>query len=83
MVRRTCPEDRRGAFAQLTTAGRELMDRAVPEHIAHVDEVLSELYTAEEEATLEALLRRLHDRVVGEHAGCGLAEDDGLCPDAG
>ena len=61
MARRTCPEDRRGSFAQLTPAGRELMDRAIPEHVAHVDEVLDEVFTPEEEATLSALLRRLRD----------------------
>src|ERR1035438_6631563 len=37
VARRTCPEDRRGAFAVLTPAGQELMDQAIPEHIAHVD----------------------------------------------
>ena len=41
VVRRVCPEDRRGAFAVLTPAGRELMDRAIPDHLAHIDELLS------------------------------------------
>ncbi len=71
--RRTCPEDRRGSFAVLTPAGRELMDRAVPEHAAHVDEVVGALFTPDEEATLSELLRRLRDHV---------RTDEPLCPTA-
>ena len=78
--RRICPEDRRGAFAVLTPAGRELMDRAIPEHVAHVDELLTSLFTEEEEATLARLLRRLRDHVFDENTGmCGGQEDD-VCP---
>ena len=36
VVRRVCPEDRRGAFAVLTPVGQEIMDRAIPDHIAHI-----------------------------------------------
>jgi MarR family transcriptional regulator, 2-MHQ and catechol-resistance regulon repressor len=78
--RRICPEDRRGAFAVLTPAGRELMDRAIPEHLAHVDELLSRLFTEEEEATLAHLLRRLRDHVFDENTEtCGSQEVD-VCP---
>lgn len=66
--RRTCPEDRRGAFAVLTPAGQKLMDRAVPEHIGHVNEVLSDLFTPEEEATFSRLLRRLRDHLYDSRA---------------
>ena len=52
VARRVCPEDRRGAFAVLTPTGQEVMDRAIPEHVAHINEVLSDLFTAEEEETL-------------------------------
>jgi MarR family 2-MHQ and catechol resistance regulon transcriptional repressor len=78
--RRTCPEDRRGAFAVLTPAGRELMDQVIPEHVAHVDELLSALFTEEEEAILAQLLRRLRDHVLDENTeACGGQEDD-VCP---
>lgn len=63
VARRTCPEDRRGAFAVLTPAGRELMDRAIPDHIDHVNQVLADLFSTEEEATLSSLLRRLRDHL--------------------
>src|ERR1035438_10322347 len=33
VARRVCPEDRRGAFAVLTQAGRSLMDRAILDHV--------------------------------------------------
>ena len=63
--RQACPDDRRGAFAVLTPAGRDLMDLAVPEHLEHVGELLADLFTPEEEAHLTALLRRLRDRLYG------------------
>jgi MarR family transcriptional regulator, 2-MHQ and catechol-resistance regulon repressor len=81
VARRTCPEDRRGAFALLTPEGQELMDRAIPDHIAHVDEVLSDLFTPEEEGTLAALLRRLRDHLYDHGAEWGLnPEDAEICP---
>lgn len=63
VARRTCPEDRRGAFAGLTPTGQALMDRAIPDHIEHVNEVLADLFSPEEEETLSSLLRRLRDHL--------------------
>ncbi len=83
VVRRVCPEDRRGAFAVLTAAGQELMDRAIPEHVAHIDEVLSSLYTADEEETLARLLRRLRDHLRASGCEWGLTEESGICPERG
>jgi len=83
VARRVCPEDRRGAFAVLTPAGRELMDRAIPEHVAHIDELLSSLFTPAEEATLAMLLRKLRDHLYDEGADWGLSHDDAEdCPEA-
>jgi MarR family transcriptional regulator, 2-MHQ and catechol-resistance regulon repressor len=76
VTRRVCPEDRRGAFAVLTPAGRELMDRVIPEHVAHVEELLDSLFTAEEEQTLALLLRRLRDHVYADRSEWGLACDE-------
>jgi hypothetical protein len=59
------------------------MDRAIPEHVAHVDEVLSDLFTAEEEDTLAALLRRLRDHLFDASTEWGLTHEDGdSCPGA-
>jgi MarR family transcriptional regulator, 2-MHQ and catechol-resistance regulon repressor len=83
VARRVCPEDRRGAFAVLTPSGQELMDRAIPEHIAHVNEVLSDLFTADEEETLANLLRKLRDHLFDTNAEWGVSQDDSdLCPAA-
>ena len=83
VARRVCPEDRRGSFAVLTPTGQELMDRAIPEHVAHVDEVLSDLFTPEEEETLAALLRRLRDHLFDASTEWGLTHEDGDgCPGA-
>lgn len=84
VARRSCPDDRRGSFAQLTPAGRELMDRTIPEHVAAVDRVLDEVFTPEEEADLALLLRRLRDYVLAQNLAqgvpCDADESDGLCP---
>ncbi len=81
VVRRVCPEDRRGAFAVLTPAGQELMDRAIPDHIAHVDELLTNLFTTEEEELLATLLRKLRDHLRDTSSEWGLAQEDpDLCP---
>jgi DNA-binding MarR family transcriptional regulator len=83
VARRTCPEDRRGAFAHLTPTGQAVMDRAIPVHVAHIDEVLSNLFTAKEEEMLAALLRRLRDHLYGAGSEWGLtAEDADACPGA-
>jgi DNA-binding MarR family transcriptional regulator len=81
VARRVCPEDRRGAFAVLTTAGQAVMDRAIPDHIAYIDEVLSDIYTREEEEMLASLLRKLRDHLFDFNSEWGLtSEGDELCP---
>jgi MarR family transcriptional regulator, 2-MHQ and catechol-resistance regulon repressor len=56
--RRACQDDRRARYAALTPEGEELIGRVFPEHAAYIEELTSEL-TAEEQATLHSLLRRL------------------------
>jgi DNA-binding MarR family transcriptional regulator len=81
VVREICPEDRRGAFAALTEAGKATMDEAIPLHVAHIDEVLSDVLSLEEEHTLEALLRKLRDHLFGGRAPCDLdGSVSGICP---
>ena len=78
VVRRTCPEDRRGAFAQLTPAGRALMADAMTVHVAQIDRVLDEAFTPAEEAEFSALLRRLRDYTLERNTGSGCpSADDG------
>jgi hypothetical protein len=52
------------------------MDRAIPNHVAHIDEVLSDLFTPGEEETLAALLRRLRDHLYDSGAEWALSHDD-------
>ena len=60
------------------------MDRAIPDHIAHIDEVLSDLFTPDEEETLAALLRRLRDHLydTGRRVGPEPDDDTDACPGA-
>jgi DNA-binding MarR family transcriptional regulator len=82
VTRRTCPEDRRGSFAQLTPAGRAMMAEAVPDHLAQVEQILDELFTPEEEAQLAVFLRRLRDYALEQNtaAGCPGDEQTADCP---
>jgi len=77
VIRRTCPEDRRGSFAQLTSAGRELMADAIPVHVAQIERVLDEVFTPEEETVFSAMLRRLRDYTREQNSGavCTGAEE--------
>lgn len=75
LVRReACPNDRRGAYAQLTACGSERMAAALERHEQDIAELLDGALSAEEAALLAALLRRMRDRV---HAGA-LAGSDTL-----
>ncbi len=84
VARRSCPDDRRGSFALLTPAGRDLMERTMPDHEATVARVLDEVFTPEEEAGLSDLLRRLRDYVLEQNLAQGVpCEAEGaeaLCP---
>ncbi|HVC68191.1 MAG TPA: hypothetical protein VND44_11390, partial [Acidimicrobiales bacterium] len=81
VVRRTCPEDRRGSFAQLTPEGRRLMADAIPVHVAQIERVLDEVFTPAEEAEFSAMLRRLRDYAQEQNAAAGCAgADDALQP---
>lgn len=66
VTRQICPEDRRGAFATLTEEGRDLMAQVIPEHLGHIDAVLSALFSPKEEEELASLLRRLRDYTFSE-----------------
>ena len=52
------PTDRRGRLVELTTKGRELVDKAVVEHLANEEHMLSGL-SASERTRLADLLRKL------------------------
>ena len=79
--RRTCPEDRRGSFAQLTTAGRQLMSDAIPLHVAQIDQVLDALFTPGEEVVFASMLRRLRDYTQEQKVAAGCTEATaGDCP---
>jgi DNA-binding MarR family transcriptional regulator len=78
--RRICPDDRRGSFAQLTASGRALMDQTIPEHLSHIDEVLDDVFTPEEEAQFSTYLRRLRDYALERNLAAGLPCDESAGP---
>ncbi len=75
VLRATCPEDRRGAFAILTELGRARMDEALARHGLDIDAVIGDTLSAEDERQLRDLLRALRDRVRPESI-LGTTSDD-------
>ncbi len=71
MVKReACPNDRRGAYAVLTEAGRRVVSRALPTHIESIERHLVRPIGADGVETLVALLRTLRD------AACDATESE-------
>jgi DNA-binding MarR family transcriptional regulator len=63
VIRETCPEDRRVAYASLTAAGKVRITAALPPHLAHIGELVSDVLTPEELEAFGATLRKLRDAV--------------------
>ncbi|GAA2438484.1 MarR family winged helix-turn-helix transcriptional regulator [Streptomyces macrosporus] len=61
--RRACPTDVRGVFAVLTDAGRELLHRAAPGHVAAVREVLVDVLDRDQLAVLAEALGEVGRRL--------------------
>lgn len=68
MLRRTCAEDQRVVFGELTPRGRALIDEVFPAHVDRLSEVMAALSVSEKRAATR-LLRRLSQharRTTGE-----------------
>jgi DNA-binding MarR family transcriptional regulator len=64
LVRRaSCPSDRRGAYAVITDQGREVLEAALPRHLADIEEHFTGLLTPEELSALTGALRKLRDHL--------------------
>ncbi|MCC6339427.1 MAG: MarR family transcriptional regulator [Acidimicrobiia bacterium] len=59
--RQGCPEDRRGSYAELTSAGERVLEEAWPVHVRGVREHFVGRLSADEITVLGAALRRLAD----------------------
>ena len=60
--RRSCPSDVRGVLAVLTEAGRRLLERAAPGHVTLVRELLIDVLTAGQLASLADALGEVSRR---------------------
>jgi DNA-binding MarR family transcriptional regulator len=72
--RKSCPSDRRGAFAVVTDKGRKTLEAIIPAHLADMEEHFTGLLSAEEFAAFTATLRKLRD-----HLNPGAARVPGGC----
>jgi DNA-binding MarR family transcriptional regulator len=63
VTREACPTDRRGYNAVITKEGKERIERAVPVHLAHLDDVFTGVLDEKEKAQLERTLRKVRDRL--------------------
>lgn len=73
LVRReACTTDRRVQYAVLTPAGHRRIERALPDHVGHIDRYLTSLLDRRERTALEAALRKIRDALRPEsEAGAG------------
>lgn len=55
IYRRTCPDDKRASLIGLTELGRQLIARALPEHLERVEEAMSVLTPGEQEQLIGLL----------------------------
>jgi DNA-binding MarR family transcriptional regulator len=83
VAREACPTDRRSAYAVLSPEGEARIAAALPVHVAELEAVFDELYTAEEMATLTELLRRLRDQINPCAAAASLPDADHHEPGGG
>jgi DNA-binding MarR family transcriptional regulator len=63
VAREACPTDRRGFNAVLTKKGAARIEKAVPIHLGHLDELFTGVLDAEEREHLERALRKVRDRL--------------------
>lgn len=63
VAREECSTDRRGAFAVLSEAGRDAIERAAPAHVEVVRRLVFDGLTAEQVAALEAFSTRVLSRL--------------------
>jgi DNA-binding MarR family transcriptional regulator len=63
VVRETCPSDRRGSFAVLTPAGRELTGGVLAQHVRDIDRWFTGLLSEDQMDALLSALRLVRDAV--------------------
>jgi DNA-binding MarR family transcriptional regulator len=77
VVRETCPDDRRGAYAALTPDGRARIEAALPRHVDQLGSVVFAALDADDRRELDRLLRLLRSRVnPGAEAASRCPTDD-------
>ncbi|MBP2477851.1 DNA-binding MarR family transcriptional regulator [Crossiella equi] len=68
VTRAGCPEDRRGAFVELTPAGRTAIERAAPGHVAVVRKLMFDALDPEQVRVLGELCQQVLVNI--EASGC-------------
>ena len=69
VTRQRCETDQRGAFVVATSKGRTAIEAAAPVHVDNVRRHFVDLVTAAELRTLNAVARRVLDRLADDDAG--------------
>jgi DNA-binding MarR family transcriptional regulator len=69
--RRSCTSDERAVYAVLTPAGKKLLERAAPDHLALVRELVIDVLTPEQRKAIAEGLGAVTSRVVREPVDAG------------
>lgn len=70
VVRTRCPEDRRGAWAELTPAGRAAIERVAPHHVEGVRRWFIDHAEGDELATVQAMFARIDAALIADRTNC-------------
>jgi DNA-binding MarR family transcriptional regulator len=63
VAREDCTTDRRGAFVVLTAAGRDAIEKAAPEHVATVRQLVFDGLSGEQVTNLQSFVSRVLSRL--------------------
>jgi DNA-binding MarR family transcriptional regulator len=70
--REDCPSDKRGQFAVLTPAGREVLERTAPGHVTAVRQAVFARLTPEQQETLGEIMQIVAEGLQPNEAGADL-----------
>ena len=73
--RRSCTFDERAVYAVLTPAGEKVLERAAPDHVALVRELVIDVLTPEQRAAIAEGLGEVNRRAAREPAAAGSTAD--------
>lgn len=80
VIRNRCPHDKRAVHAELTDAGRRMIEQAAPAHVTAVRELVFDRLTPEQSAQVAESMRLIYRLLVDDGVAPPLPELGTGCP---